>query len=66
MPKLVELIEGGFIGQLVLVLLVWGPIAILAVGEKQIPDPLLDAGFIILGFFFQSMVRQAINRQAKR
>jgi hypothetical protein len=56
--KIVELIEGGFVAQTLLVLIVWGAIAYLAVSARAIPDPLLDAGFVMVGFYFRSAVAQ--------
>ena len=58
LSKLVELIEGGFVAQLILVVLVWGAIAIIAVTHNTVPDPLYDAGFVIVGFFFRSAIAQ--------
>lgn len=55
-PMLVDLIEGGFIAQTILVLLVWGAIVLLAVEQKALPDALLDAGFVIIGFYFRSVI----------
>lgn len=45
-----------YLPQIVLLLLVWGPIAVLAANERPIPDPLLDAGFVILGFYFHTVI----------
>lgn len=53
-----ELIEGGFLAQTILVVVIWGSIVFLAVTKAAIPDPLLDAGFVIVGFYFRSAVEQ--------
>lgn len=63
MGSLKELIEGGFLAQTLLVVLVWGAIVVLAVQHDQIPDPLLDAGFVIIGFYFHTVTAKiAQNR----
>lgn len=54
--KIVELIEGGFVAQTLLVIIVWTSIGYLAVAGKPLPDPLLDAGFVMIGFYFRSMI----------
>jgi hypothetical protein len=59
LSKLTELIEGGFLAQSLLVMMVWGGICFLAVSQKPIPDPLLDAGFVIVGFYFRSAIVQS-------
>lgn len=38
-----------------LVLLVWLPIAFLAVTQRAIPDPLFDAGMVVLGYYFRAV-----------
>jgi hypothetical protein len=53
---------GIYIPQLLALLLVWGSIALLAVKGLPIPDPLLDAGFAILGFYFHSVISQVASR----
>jgi len=57
--KFVELVEGGFLAQTLLVAIVWSVIGILAVKQSPIPDPLLDAGFVIIGFYFRSVVTKS-------
>lgn len=63
--SLVELIEGGFLAQLILTVLVWGAIAILAVMGRPIPDALLDAGFVIIGFFFHTILTRSASASEK-
>ncbi len=58
---MVELIEGGFVAQTLLVLLVWGAIAFLAVTQRSIPDALLDAGFVIIGFYFHTVMTKTLG-----
>jgi len=60
-----DLIEGGFIAQTILVLLVWGSIVYLAVKQEPIPDALLDAGFVIIGFYFRSALEK-VQKQNSR
>jgi hypothetical protein len=60
---MVELIEGGFLAQTILVVLVWGAIAFLAVTQRPIPDALLDAGFVIIGFYFHRHDQNAGRQQ---
>lgn len=57
-----KLITGGYLAQLILLIVVWGSIAYLAVFQHPIPDPLLDAGFIILGSYFHTLATQVSNR----
>lgn len=59
--KVVELVEGGFVAQTLIVVIVWSAIAILAVKQVPIPDPLLDAGFVIIGFYFRSVMVKTIK-----
>jgi hypothetical protein len=61
---MVELIEGGFLAQTILVILVWGGIVFLAVTQHPIPDPLLDAGFVIVGFYFHAVVTKTLGSNA--
>lgn len=56
--QIAELIKGGFLSQTILVIVVWGTIAFLAINRADIPDPLLDAGFVIIGFYFRSAVEE--------
>ena len=58
---MVELIEGGFLAQTLLVILVWGAIAFLAVTQRPIPDALLDAGFVIIGFYFHTVMTKTLG-----
>ncbi len=58
---MVELIEGGFLAQTILVILIWGAIAFLAVMQHPIPDPLLDAGFVIIGFYFHTVMTRTLS-----
>ena len=58
---MVELIEGGFLAQTLLVILVWGAIAFLAVMQHPIPDALLDAGFVIIGFYFHTVMTKTLG-----
>lgn len=59
---IVELIEGGFLAQTLLVLLVWVTIVYLVLSGKSVPDPLFDAGFFILGFYFKSAQTKISSR----
>lgn len=54
----VSSLVGVILPQVLLVLLIWGPIAYLAANQAPIPDALLDAGFIVLGFYFHAAVNQ--------
>ncbi len=56
-----ELIEGGFVAQTILVILVWGGIVFLAVTQRPIPDALLDAGFVIIGFYFHTVMTKTLG-----
>ena len=56
-----KLIEGGFIAQTILVIIIWGAICWLAIRQQPIPDPLLDAGFVIVGFYFRSAIAQTTS-----
>ena len=58
---MVELIEGGFLAQTILVILVWGGIVFLAVTQHPIPDALLDAGFVIIGFYFHTVMTKTLS-----
>ncbi len=58
---MVELIEGGFLAQTILVILIWGAIAFLAVMQHPIPDALLDAGFVIVGFYFHTVLTRQLG-----
>ncbi len=58
---MVELIEGGFLAQTLLVVLVWGGIVFLAVTQHPIPDALLDAGFVIIGFYFHTVMTKTLS-----
>ncbi len=58
---MVELIEGGFLAQTILVILVWGGIVFLAVTQRPIPDALLDAGFVIIGFYFHTVMTKQLG-----
>lgn len=51
-----DLIKSGSLAQLLLVILVWGAVAFLALMGRPIPDALLDAGFVIIGFYFHAQV----------
>lgn len=51
-----DLVTGGFLAQTIIVILVWGTIALLAATGREIPDPFLDAGFVIIGFYFRSVI----------
>jgi len=61
---LAELIEGGFLAQTILVILIWTGIVFLAVTGKPIPDPLLDAGFVIVGFYFHTIITKQNNQKS--
>lgn len=61
---IVSLIEGGFVAQTILVIMTWGSIVFLAVSRAPIPDPLLDAGFVIIGFYFRSAVAQQLRNNS--
>ena len=63
LSKLAELIEGGFLAQTLLVTMVWGVICFSALEQRPIPDALLDAGFVIVGFYFRSAIVQSGKTQ---
>ena len=54
MSQLVDLIEGGYVGQAILATLIWVAILWLVVHGMDVPQWLLTAGTAILGFFFSS------------
>ncbi len=58
---MVELIESGFVAQTILVVLVWGGIVFLAVTQRPIPDALLDAGLVIVGFYFHTVMARRLG-----
>lgn len=62
MTKLVKSIVDGSILQAILTLLVWGTICYLYLTGQAVPDTLLSAGSIILGFYFHSVAQQAVTR----
>lgn len=47
-----ELIEGGFIGQALIGMLIWGLIGFLIVQKAAVDERLYDAGFIVIGYLF--------------
>ena len=47
--------------QAILTLLVWGVICYLYVTGQAVPDTLLSAGSIILGFYFHSSAQAAMS-----
>ena len=57
-----ELIEGGFIGQIVIGTLVWGLITLLIVNQTPVDARLYDAGFIVLGYLFHVGQVAALTR----
>lgn len=57
-----DLIEGGFVGQILLILLVWVPVGVLSIQHEPIPEPLIDAGLVIIGFYFHVIMQGAMNR----
>jgi len=64
--SMLQLIEGGFLAQTILVVSIWGSIVFLALQKAQIPDGLLDAGFVIVGFYFRSAVEQRKTIKSNR
>jgi uncharacterized membrane protein len=62
---MLELIEGGFLAQTILVVLVWGGIVFLAVTQRPIPDALLDAGFVIVGFYFHTVITRRLGNGSR-
>ena len=63
---MVELIEGGFLAQTILVILIWTGIVFLAVTQRPIPDPLLDAGFVIVGFYFHTVMTKTLGDSSSK
>ncbi len=63
---MLELIEGGFLAQTILVILVWGGIVFLAVTQRPIPDALLDAGFVIIGFYFHTVMTKTLGESSAK
>lgn len=59
---LVELFENGYIAQILLIALVWVPIAFLTVTGKPVPDPLFDAGFMMVGFYFRAALQNGSTK----
>jgi hypothetical protein len=47
--------------QAILTIMVWGVICYLYVTGQAVPDTLLSAGSIILGFYFHSAATQALT-----
>lgn len=62
MNKVLKSIVDGSVLQAILTLLVWGTICYLYITGQAVPDTLLSAGSIILGFYFHSVAQQAITR----
>lgn len=54
-----EMIHDGSLAQLLIILLVWGTVALLLGVNRPVPDALFDAGLIIVGFFFGSKTAAA-------
>lgn len=60
-----ELVEGGYVGQLVLLTLIWGGIIILAVQGRDVPTWLIVSGSTVLGWFFRSSAQTIANTRVK-
>lgn len=51
--------------QAALTLIVWGTICYLYIAAREVPDTLLAAGSIILGFYFRTAAEQALTLKRK-
>lgn len=58
MKKAFKAIDANTALQAVLSILIWGTIAYLYIAAREVPDALLSAGGIILGFYFHSVAGQ--------
>ena len=59
MDKFWELLKESVILQAVLTVGIWGAVITMTVQEKQVPEFLLNAAYIVLGFYFGSKLRMA-------
>lgn len=55
---IVDLITNPALSRLILLLIVWGIIGYLFVAGQPVPEQLLDAGLLILGFFFGATLQK--------
>lgn len=60
-----ELLEGGYLERIILVIVIWGGILIIAIQGRDVPSWLLVAGSTVLGWFFKGS-QQAQQTQALR
>lgn len=60
-----ELVQGGFVGQLVLLALIWGGIMVIAVQGRDVPTWLIASGSTVLGWFFRSSAQAIANARLK-
>lgn len=66
MSKTVNAIVTNETLQAALTIIIWTTICILYIMEKAVPDALLSAGSIILGFYFHNSIAQAVKRNDAR
>ena len=62
MKKQVQAIAMNETLQAALTIIIWTTMCILYIMEKPVPDTLLTAGSIVLGFYFHNAIQKAIVR----
>lgn len=60
-----DFVQSGQMAQVLLIVLVWGTIAVLLVTRQTPPDPVFDAGFVIVGYYFHAQVEAVTTHRLK-
>lgn len=62
---LTDLIEGGFVGQAVIATMVTGVIVYAVIADKTVPQFIVAAWGMIVGWYFRSQAQMIADRRAK-
>lgn len=58
---MIEAIKDGSLERLVIVVIVFGGLVALLVKDGQVDERLFDVAFVIIGFFFRTIVEKALH-----